>query len=976
MSFASPNLLLLLLIILPLVWRIGWPRYAFRRRRDITSLLLRSTILILMVMALAGFQIVRQVDRLAVVFLVDASDSIGTEQRLRQAEYIQNAIATKPVDDEWALVVFGANVSIDTPFSNITELGAIRSTVLGSNTNLAEAIQTAMSLFPADARRRIVILSDGIQTIGDAEAKARLADASGVEISYVLFSQEAAPDVRIVEFSSPARVNEGQEFDITVTIEADEATNARLQIYAGNQLIREEDVSLRSGSNNFTITERSSSTGFLNFSARIIVPNAQDSFTQNNSLGTFSQVVGPPRILLVSDDPVDIANLLPALQTAGMVVEVISPASLPADTGALVSYASIVIVDVPARLLTTAQQEHLQSYVRDLGGGLVFVGGPDSYGTGGYAQTAIEAMLPVETQIRDQQRLPRLTIGYLLDSSGSMAVSGDGVFSNLQLAQRAVNLSISLLQPTDRAGLLTFETTGALVAPFQDVGDGMLLQGAVNSLGTGGGTDILAGLRTAENYMLVEPTERKHLILMTDGGANERQLVETAERLNLEQGITLSVIGIGDNLPPFLAEMARVGNGSYYPVVNVGEIPNILAQETVLATRSYIEEGDFAITVTANNPLLTGLSQPPNLHGYIATTERNTAQVVLTAPQPFDDPILAVWQYGLGRTVAFTSDATGRWASDWVGWGDFSRFWGQVVNYSIIESAGNNIETRVTMIDGQAHIEVDARAEDGSFLNNLILQASITDPNGVNQMIPLQQSAPAMYSAVFTPTVEGSYYLAINGAGEVGGERLSFNERSGWVMSYSPEYARNEPNEALLSDIAFMTGGSNLEETPSASFLSTQIPRTAAVPVWQWLLLAAMLLFPFDIAVRRVIISRRDIQRFRLWVQGDDSLGTPEERLSTLFEARGRARAKTEANETDMSALAALRQAKEQSRRESEAPIVAPQPSQSDPIHPTPRTQSAGEFKESASTGKAVETVSDLLKRRKGRVEEENPGGE
>src|SRR6187401_1277521 len=122
MSFASPNLLLLLIPILALVWWIGWPRYAFRRRRDIASLLLRSVILILMLMALAGFQIVRQVDRLAVVFLVDASDSIGTELRESQAEYIQNAIATKPVDDEWALVVFGANVSIDTPFSNITEL--------------------------------------------------------------------------------------------------------------------------------------------------------------------------------------------------------------------------------------------------------------------------------------------------------------------------------------------------------------------------------------------------------------------------------------------------------------------------------------------------------------------------------------------------------------------------------------------------------------------------------------------------------------------------------------------------------------------------------------------------------------------------------------------------------------------------------------------------------------------------------------
>jgi Ca-activated chloride channel family protein len=988
MSFASPNTLLLLLIILPLVWRIGWPRFAFRRRRDIASLLLRTVIMILMVMALAGFQIVRQVDKLAVIFLVDASDSIGTEIREEQALYIQNAIATKPVDDEWALVVFGANVSIDTPFSNITELGAIRSTVLGSNTNIAEAVQTAMSLFPADARRRIVILSDGIQTIGDAEAKARLAEASGVEISYVLFSREASPDVRIVEFSSPARVNEGQEFDITITIEADEATNARLQIYAGNQLLREQDLSLRAGLNSFNIPERSSSTGFLNFSARIIVPNAQDSFTQNNSLGTFSQVVGPPRILVVSDNPSDIANLVPALENAGMIVEVTSPASLPADTGALVSYASVVIVDVPAALLSNEQQIRLQSYVRDLGGGLVFVGGPDSYGTGGYSATPIEAMLPVENQIRDQQRLPSLTIAYLIDSSGSMAVSGDGVFSGLQLEQRAVNLSISLLQPTDRVGVLTFETQGSLVVPFQNVGDGSLLYGAVNSLGTGGGTDILAGLRTAETYMLAEQSDRKHLILMTDGGASERELVETAERLNLEQGITLTVIGVGESLPPFLEEMAEAGNGSFYPVINVAQIPNILAQETILATRSYVQEGDFGIAAVSNNPILTGLSQPPNLNGYIATTERDTAQVILNAPEPFGDPILAVWQYGLGRTVAFTSDATGRWASGWVTWGDFSRFWGQVVSYSIIESASNNLETRVTMIDGQAHIEVDARAEDGSFLNNLLLQASIIDPNGLSQSIALQQSAPARYSAVFTPSVEGSYYLAISGGGDFNGQTLSFNERSGWVMSYSAEYSQNEPNEALLSDIAEMTGGSDLRETPSASFLSTQVPRTAAVPVWQWLLLIAMLLFPIDIALRRVIITRSDIQRFRVWVQGQDSVGTPQERLSNLFEARERARSKTEASTSDMSALAALRQAKEESRREVEqAPVSAarsdarlPSPvakpdTPLEPIVPTPRTQSEGEF-QVRNTGKAVETVSDLLKRRKGRGEEEKPSGE
>lgn len=952
MSFASPNTLLLLFMTIPIVWYIGFPRFTFRRRRDSISLVLRTIIVTLLILAASGVQIVRQVDRLAVVFLVDASDSIGTDLREAQAEYIQNAVTDKPVDDEWAVVVFGSDAAIDTPFSTITDVPPIQSTVLGSNTDIAEAIQTAISLFPADARRRIVVLSDGIQTIGNAEAKARLAEASGVEISYVLFSREQTSDVRITEFTSPARVNEGQEFDISVSVEADEATSATLLLYTGNQLIDEANVTLLAGINNFTLTQRSSESGFLNFSAQLIVDGEGDTFTQNNTLGTFSQVIGQPRVLLVSSDPAETNNLLPALEGAGIQVDVVTPLSLPSDTGALAIYESIIIANVPARDLSNQQMQRIQSYVRDLGGGLVFVGGPESYGPGGYFQTPIEAMLPVETQIRDQQRLPRLTIAYLIDSSGSMSTSTDGVFSNLQLAQRAVNLSIQFLQPTDRAAVFTFEANGALVSPFQDVNDGLTLQADVNSLGAGGGTDILAGLETAERGMVNEVTDRRHLILITDGGASPTNLVETAQRLNIENGITLSVIAIGTTQPQFLQFMSVVGGGNYHAVNNAAQIPNILAQETVLATRSYIEEGDIAVTAVSNSPMLDGLSQPPPLQGYIATSERQTAQVVLRSPEPFADPILATWQYGLGRTVAFTSDATGRWASNWVGWSDFSRFWGQVVNYSITENAGNNIETQVNMVDGIAQIDVDARTEEGAFLNNLVLQASILDPNNEAQTITLQQTAPGQYQANFEPDAEGSYYLAINGGGNVAEDVVQFNEITGWVMSYSPEYAITEPNEGLLTDLAFITGGSDLAENPTDSFVTTQAPRTAPAPIWQWMLIAAMLLFPLDIAVRRVIVTRRDLRRLGAWIRGDNPNAAPEERIDSLMAARERAREKTGAGQQDARAIDALRRAKlpdNQPDFTPSTPIASNSPRQPDNSSP--------------SSGN---TVSDLLKRRRG----------
>ncbi len=956
MSFAAPNTLLLLFIFLPIVWYIGYPRMAFRRRRDTISLVIRTALVILILLALAGIQIVRQVDRLAVIFLVDASDSIGTTLQEEQIAYIESAVVDKPIDDEWAIIVFGANATIDTPFINVSDVPPIQSTVLGNNTDIEEAIQTAISLFPADARRRIVVLSDGIQTIGNAEAKARLAEASGVEISYVLFAREATADVRIAEFTSPARVNEGQTFDINISLQADVPTNATLLIYSGNQLIDDENVVLSAGRNNYTLQQVSDTTGFLNFSAQVIVDGENDTFTQNNTLGTFSQVVGQPRVLLISTDANEIVNLLPALEGAGLIVDVIDPANLPSDTGALAIYESIIIANVPASALSELQMERIQSYVRDLGGGMVFVGGPESYGPGGYYRTALEETLPVETQIRDQERLPRLTIAYLVDSSGSMGISSDGLFSNLDVAQRSVNLSISFLQPTDRAGVFTFEAEGAIVAPFQDVLDGVALQEQVNRLGAGGGTDILAGLETAERYIVEETTDIQHLILITDGGSSPANLVAKAQTLNSERGITLSVIAIGQNSPNFLRQMANAAQGNFHEVANINQIPNILAQETVLATRSYIEEGTIPLTRVSNNPMMDGIGAVPTLQGYVATSERVTAQVVLRSPEPFGDPILATWQYGLGRTVAFTSDATGRWASNWVGWSEFSRFWGQVVNYSITENAGSNIETRVTMVDGIANIVVDARSESGNFLNNLSLQASIIKPDNRAESVRLQQTAPGQYTANFEPDTEGSYYLAINGGGTIDGEDARFNEVTGWVMSYSPEYAITTPNEALLNDLATITGGSDLADNPTETFVTTQAPRTATSPIWQWMIIAAMILLPFDIAIRRIIITRRDWGRFRAWMSGSNPDDNPEERISSLMAARNRAREKTGMGTREESTISALRRSRTRDADdESATPIsTAPQITRSTDTTPAPtKTDSLG-------------TVGNLLKRRRG----------
>jgi hypothetical protein len=210
------------------------------------------------------------------------------------------------------------------------------------------------------------------------------------------------------------------------------------------------------------------------------------------------------------------------------------------------------------------------------------------------------------------------------------------------------------------------------------------------------------------------------------------------------------------------------------------------------------------------------------------------------------------------------------------------------------------------------------------------------------------------------PENEGAYFLAVNGEGATpAGTTVSVNERTGWVMSYSPEYAQTQPDEALLARLASMTGGRSLAEEPEAAFAVTQEPRTSAAPVWPFLLLMALLILPFDIAVRRLIITRSDLKRLREYLFGAPQPDTPDERLSSLLSARERARQKTGTGQRDSNALSALKNVR--SQRDSETADTAQSPDDTAPNAPAPRRP------RSDRPGSGRGTVSDLLKRRRER---------
>lgn len=964
MSFTTPIALILLLLVPYFLW-LGRPRSTFGRQRATTALVLRTLIILSLILSVAGLQVVRASDELAVVFLIDKSDSMPEQTVEVGRQFAEDAIQRMRPNDQAAIIVFGSDALVERPMTGSREVGQIESTPLPLNTDLAEAIRLGMALYPPGAARRMVILSDGLANSGDAEQAARLASASGIEIVSVPFAALSGQEILVTDVNVPTRLNEGQTFDISVAIESTVNTPAVLRVISSGEVAVQENVELVEGVNRYAFTLDAVETGLTSFRVQV-VPETEDIFYQNNELSAFTQVVGPPRVLIVADDEAESFNLAQALLQQGLTVDTVTSSGMPTELSVLSGYQSIVLANIPAQNLGPRRMEAIQLYVRDLGGGLVVVGGPNAYGVGGYFMTPLEEALPVEMQLKDQERLPQLTVMYVIDTSGSMADTSLGGFPKIELAKEAILRSLALLSPSDRVGVIGFSESASTIVPLGSAADQVEIARNVASLRAGGGTDIYAGLLAMSRVLPDDPGQLRHVVLLTDGGASPEGVAPLVEEMYNEHGITLSVIAIGAGYAPFLEDIPPLADGRFHNAFNVDTIPEIFSEETVIATRAYIIENEFQPALTSSSPILTGITGTPSLSGYVGTTIKPTAQQILITDK--EDPLLATWQYGLGRSVAWTSDATGRWAGNWVSWDQYARFWSQAVRWTITEGVSQNVEVSVIQEGEQVRVIVDAIDDNGTFLNGLDMDANIVSPELESESIQVEQVAPGRYEGVFTPSNEGAYFVRVAGA-DPEGDSAAVAQTAGYVLSYSPEYRSFQGNPDYLRFIAGLTGGDVIED-PSEAFIHNLAFDQARQPMWPYLLLLATILLPFDIAVRRLVITQSDLVRFRnrLFPGKPTPVAPRESRVGTLFEAKQRAEQRTQVN--DLPSFGS---------GESSDPPLPSQPSTPRPAAPSPAKARPTPVKPAApkptagpSTAVPGSTASSLLARKRARQQEQD----
>ncbi len=913
LSFLHPAALTLLLL-LPVLWLVTlgtwqhlYPTASPRRRALLLPLLLRSIIFIALVLALAGAQLVRQVEDLTVVFLIDASDSVSPAQREYAVEYINEALAERGEHDKAAVVLFGENALVEQAPGDFERLQRLTSAPITIRTSIAEALQLGMALFPADAQKRMVLFSDGEENVDRAAEAARLAAVRAIPLDVVALPDARGSDVQVTTLDAPDTAREGQEVTLQMEITSDRDTSGQVQLFADGNLVETRQIEVDAGTTVLPITVPGGDAGFRRYEVRLEAQ--QDTQPANNRAATFTTVEGPPRVLLIASEPPHAAPLQQALEAAGASVEIAAPEDVPADQAQLQEYAAVVLVDVLARDVPHPLQEALPLYVREQGGSLAMIGGTSSFGAGGWRRSPIAEALPVQLDPDETRQRPDLGLVLVIDRSGSMAETVGGGRTKLDLAKEAVFQASLGLERNDQIGVVAFDTIASWMLPMQPLPEAAEIEAALSKFIADGGTDIRSGVDLATEGLANTNARVKHAILLTDGIApnNYGDLIDQMH----ERGVTISIVSIGVDADPRLATMAERGGGRFYRVRNITEVPDIFLSETILVAGRDIKEELFKPLVALPAPVVRGVGELPPLQGYNVTEPRRAARTILVSPD--GKPVLAQWQYGLGRSVAWTSDFKGQWAEAWVTWEHFPRFAGGLLDMLLPpeQSEGVMLETRTDGSD--VILELTAQTPEGRPLEDVEIEGRLLTPEDTRLNEPergrnltFTQVGAGRYRAVEPADMPG-VYLAQVVVLDSEGQSLG-TLKGGAVVAYSPEYSsqRTADGSRLLQQLAAITGGAQTPQ-PAALFRPTGqrvgVTEGIALPL-VWL---ALLLWPLDIALRRLRVRHSDMaalmtsvrQRLRWRPHTRKQQANPDVTIARLQAARSRARRKSERSEEE-----------------------------------------------------------------------------
>ncbi|GAF66659.1 hypothetical protein BTS2_3561 [Bacillus sp. TS-2] len=804
--------------------------YSKKSKQRSVILILRSFVFSLLILALTDPSLVLTSKVVETVFVFDRSESMSLEQ-VEIEQNLVKAIEKKKGEDSFAIVSVGEHAIVDRLMGTHSQY-SLQSELNSNQTNLEEGLQLAASLF-SQSTGRVVLISDGLETKGDSKVQTEIVNQQGITVDTFFVDRQLKQDVAISELNVTKQAYAGEEIIISTEINSTENMQAAIRIRANQELIVDQQIDLKRGVNTYPFSFVTQESGQLIIDVEI--EGDYDEIPENNHLTALSQVVGEPKVLVVEGEDGAASNLTKALEASGTSYDLLSAEQLPTRLNRFLNYQSIVFADVSATNISQAQMDLIETAVKQFGVGFIMTGGESSFGLGGYFKTPIEELLPVEMEIKSEEELPSLGIIFVIDRSGSMQGN------RIQLAKEAAARSVELLRNEDVVGVIAFDEQPWQIVETGPLGNPDEVVEQISSITADGGTDIFQALDMAYPQLAEQELQRKHIILLSDGdSAFQSQYQALVESGLEEEGITLSTVAIGqDANHALLSQIAEMGSGNFYSVYDESTIPSIVSRETILMTKTYIVDEPFYPTVVRQSEWNSYFeSGYPSLNAYIATTNKNTAELILQSDN--EDPILTRWQYGLGKTVAWTSDLKGEWSGDWVNWQNWSLLWNEMISWTLQNI--NDEPFFVTQNQKGSETVVEFISEEAS---TEFLQAEVVDSFGESIKSQYKMVEPGKYEVSFEGE-PGIHFIQLTNPLN---DELVY--QSSVSVPYSAEFSLEEANEAMMTEIAQAGSGEVLEEL-SQAFRPLMTPlqekKSIAIP----LILVAFLLLFLEITIRRL----------------------------------------------------------------------------------------------------------------------------
>jgi uncharacterized membrane protein len=861
-TLLHPEVLWLVFLLLPLLvvgalWLGGLARW---RRR--AALLLEVVSLLALLVTLAAPVRLAADDSLRLVLVLDASDSVSAVSREQAQVYAQTALRSAAPGTHVQVIAAGRQPRLLT--ADEVQAGISPPVVDGSASDLAAGLRLAGSLLPDAGKRRIVLLSDGWETTDGAASEATRLTSRGIDLQVVALTALGQPEVIAESLDIPAYARLGDTIAGQLAVYSTAPATATVRLSVDGRALATRSVHLAAGTTTIPLEQRAATLGFHRL--EVAVTSDADTVTQNNVLSAGVVVKPAPAVLVIEERPGEAAALAAALSGPQMRVDVRSPSAIPARPDALDTYDGIILNNVAATSLTLDQQRTLQEYVRREGRGLTVVGGQTSYARGGYLESVLEDVLPVSSQPAPRPQQGATALILVIDRSASMDEwnGNDTTVTKFSMAKEAGRLAIDSLRVGDTVGVLSFDTETQWDVPVQVIGnenDKENIKVQIANIPKGRGTAIYPALADAAYKMRIPDAPSKHIVLLTDG----REVRNTGDyEALLDQmradNVTLSTIGIGrDADRDLLTHLANLGKGRYYFTEQTRNIPKIIFRELNVALKEAVLQGQVQPHPSAPSPILRGFAPQdvPQLGGYDITTAKDDAVTALVSDQ--GDPLLAHWQYGLGRVLAWTSDAGPGWAARWLTWDAFARFWDGAVRWTLPSPVNRALQPSITvsappdrMRAGVAHLAVESLNADNSFADLTPLTAALQAPSGVITQTRLIQTAPGHYEAAVLLDEQGTYEVRLVRQDGVG----TTTETAGFSTPPAAELQHAGTNTRLLARI---TGGPWPLTDPAQALNPANLQGAASVqdPLWPFFLVLALLALVAGVAVRRLDFRRR-----------------------------------------------------------------------------------------------------------------------